>query len=583
MKFIFPYIRKQLRHYIPAIAFLLFSTGLDMLNPLLTRSVIDDVVKGGKGELLLSILLALLIVSLGRAVSGYLREYLFDKASSGLASGLRRDIFRHLNTLSVSFFDERNTGELMARVKEDVDNVMYATGFCVMLLIQQGFYIVIPIVMLFTLSWKLTLLYLLFMPPVMALAYVLEKKLGKIFEKISDQAAVLNTTAQENITGVRLVRSLAREDHEKTKFAKENDTNYKLGREQAHVWSAFNPLIEFLAAVMTVIVITAGGVLVIGGEMSVGTLVAVNGYGVMLAWPMKELGWLINLMAQARASVKKIKGLLAETPEITPAQNPETPARTTGAIRFNNVSFRRGETQILRDISLTIPAGHTLAVMGHTGAGKTSLVNLLCRYYDCTGGAVLIDGLDVRRWDPEALRKAVAVVMQDVFLFSDTIYENILFGHDTDVTQPEALPLRGMETCADDAQIAPFIGGLPEGYGAIIGERGIGLSGGQKQRISIARALLKDCWILVLDDATSSLDMETEFEIQRAVKRRSVTKIIIAHRISAVKDADEIVVLDRGAIIERGTHETLMAAGGYYYQTFVEQYGMPEMYGSLVN
>ncbi|MCL2342864.1 MAG: ABC transporter ATP-binding protein, partial [Firmicutes bacterium] len=305
MRFVLPYIKQHKRQYIPAILFLLISTGLDMLNPLLTRSIIDNVIGQGQTQLLFSVLLALLLVSLGRAVSGYEREYLFDRAASGLAADMRRDIFRHLNTLSVSFFDSRNTGELMSRIKEDVENVMSSTGFCVMLLIQQGFYIVIPTAMLFTLNWKLTLLYLLFLPLVMYLAYVLEKKLGAVFEKISDQAAVLNTTAQENITGVRLVRSMAREDHEEEKFDRENDHNYRLNREQARIWADLNPVIMFLASLMTILVITVGGIFVIGGDMSVGTLVAVNGYGVMLAWPMQELGWLINLMAQARASIKK--------------------------------------------------------------------------------------------------------------------------------------------------------------------------------------------------------------------------------------------------------------------------------------
>ena len=574
MRFILPYIKQHKRQYIPAILFLLVSTGLDMLNPLLTRSIIDNVIGQGHTELLFSILLALLLVSVGRAISGYEREYLFDKAASGLAAGLRRDIFRHLNTLSVSFFDSRNTGELMSRIKEDVDNVMSSTGFCVMLLIQQSFYIVIPAAVLFTLNWKLTLLYLLFMPLVMFLAFVLEKKLGAIFEKISDQAAVLNTTAQENISGVRLVRSMAREGHEEEKFDKENDHNYRLNREQARIWADLNPVITFLAGLMTVAVITVGGIFVIGGGMSVGTLVAVNGYGLMLSWPMQELGWLINLMAQARASIKKIKGLMDQTPEVVPPEDPEVPEHAAGAVSFKNVGFRRGETRILENISVDIPAGRTLAVMGYTGSGKTSLISLLCRYYDCTEGAVEIDGLDVRRWDLAALRSRIAVVMQDVFLFSDTVYENILFGHDTDIANAEELPLEGMEHSAADAQIAPFIDALPERYDTIIGERGIGLSGGQKQRLSIARALLKDCRILVLDDATSSLDMETEYEIQRAVeKRREVTKIIIAHRISAVKDADEILVLDKGAVVERGSHQSLMAAKGYYYETFVEQYG----------
>ncbi|MFR5072687.1 MAG: ABC transporter ATP-binding protein [Bianqueaceae bacterium] len=575
MQLVLKHMRKHLLGYCIATLAMLAAIALDMLNPLLVRVIIDDIIKAGHVELLTRTLLALLGVTLGRGILGYLREFLFDKTGSSVAMDLRKEVFHHVNSLSLSFFDTRNTGELMARIKEDVDNIWDSCGFCIRFLIDQIVYFVMSAVILFILSWKLALLCLAVMPLIFLLAMIMERKLDKIYDKISDQAAVLNTTAQENIAGVRLIRSFAREPSEIEKFRKQNEENYNLNYQETHILSKYDPAIEFLCSVVTVFIITAGGILVIGKDLTLGTLVAVNSFAAMMTGPVRNLSWIANVIARASASLKKINAIMAEKPEIQPPDNPQIPPVIQGAVSFSHVSFSRDSKTILDDISFTLPAGGTLAIMGFTGAGKSSIINLLCRFYDVTGGAISLDSIDVRNWDLTALRRSIAVVMQDVFLFSDTVEENIYFGDDTDLESQHSVSKETMLQASLDAQVHAFAQGLSEGYETIIGERGIGLSGGQKQRISIARALAKDyCKVLILDDATSALDMETEHAIQEAIdKRKDVTKILIAHRISAVKDADEILFLDKGRIAERGTHDVLMAKKGLYYETYLEQYG----------
>lgn len=575
MQLVLKHMRKHLLGYCIATLAMLAAIALDMLNPLLVRVIIDDIIKAGHVELLTRTLLALLGVTLGRGILGYLREFLFDKTGSSVATDLRKEVFHHVNSLSLSFFDTRNTGELMARIKEDVDNIWDSCGFCIRFLIDQIVYFVMSAVILFILSWKLALLCLAVMPLIFLLAMLMERKLDKIYDKISDQAAVLNTTAQENIAGIRLIRSFAREPYEIEKFRKQNEENYNLNYQETHILSKYDPAIEFLCSVVTVFIITVGGILVIGKDLTLGTLVAVNSFASMMTGPMRNLSWVANVIARANASLKKINTIMAEKPEIQPPDNPQIPPVIRGAVSFSHVSFSRDSKTILDDISFTLPAGGTLAIMGFTGAGKSSIINLLCRLYDVTDGAISLDSIDVRNWDLTALRRSIATVMQDVFLFSDTVEENIYFGDDTDLESQHCISKETMLQASQDAQVHSFAQGLSEGYETIIGERGIGLSGGQKQRISIARALAKDyCKVLILDDATSALDMETEHAIQEAIdKRKDVTKILIAHRISAVKDADEILFLDNGRIAERGTHDVLMAKKGLYYETYLEQYG----------
>jgi ATP-binding cassette subfamily B protein len=545
---------------------MLLTIGLDMFNPFLVGQIIDRVIVNGELSYLTPALLTLSAITLGRAVFGYIKEYRFDLVSSKIILNLRKSLFDHIQKLSFSFFDEINTGELMSRIKEDMDNVFNAICYGFMLFLEQCIYFIIASVILFSLNWKLALICLITMPLIEFVVFKLQKRIGPTYEKISDQRAVLNTTAQQNIAGVRLVKAFGRESFEIRKFLEQNQENYDINVEQARVMAKYNPVVEFLSNVALVLVISFGGYFVIGGEMTLGTLVAFSNYIFMMIWPMRMMGWLTSLLAQCLASVKKIDLIFGEEPVIRNCEHPQSPENPQGHIVLKDVGFEFAGNPVLKGVHIDAAPGSTVAIMGITGAGKSSLINLIGRYYDCTSGQVTFDGIDVREMDLSSLRKNVSMVMQDVFLFSDTIEANIKFGAG-DVSDEEFM------AASRDAQVDEFVSQMPEGYVTVIGERGTGLSGGQKQRVSIARALVRKSKVLVMDDSTSALDMDTEYRIQKALERRKgMTCFIIAHRISAVKNADEIVYFENGEIVERGSHDELLQLRGLYYETFCEQY-----------
>jgi len=573
MKSMIFYMKKAKWYYIAAFLVMLASITLDMFNPQMVRKLIDDVIIAQDRAPFKGIIITLIIITLGRAIFGYAKEMLFDLSSTKITIQLRKKLFDHIQSLSFSFFDRNNTGELMSRVKDDAENVMNAICFGIMLFTEQAIYFVIASVILFMIDWKLALISFIILPLILWVALTLEKKVGKTFEEISDQRAVLNTTAQENLAGVRLVKAFGREKYEIQKFLDQNKENFRLNVNQANIFAKYHPRIEFLSNVIIVVVTSVGGYFVIGKELSIGTLVAFTNYIYMLIWPMRMSGWLINLLAQSLASMKKIDAIFAEKPDIKDPEQPVTPTTREGHVVFEHVSLEANGMQILDDISLDAKPGSTIAIMGATGSGKSSLTNLIGRYYDCTGGKILVDGIDIKEQALEPLRKNISIVMQDVFLFSDTIEENIRFGS-------EELTTEELVKASKDSHVHEFVLKLNEGYETVIGERGIGLSGGQKQRISMARALARDSKILIFDDATSALDMETEHQIQQALEsRKDVTKFVIAHRVSAVKNADEILILDNGRITERGTHQQLLDQKGYYYDTYVLQFqGLLDMH-----
>ncbi|MFA7205412.1 MAG: ABC transporter ATP-binding protein [Saccharofermentanales bacterium] len=574
MKVLLEYLKKTSGLYAVGTFAMLMGVILDMFNPRQVQRVIDEVIIGGRTDLFGGIAIIMVSITVGRAIFGYFKEYMFDMASSKVTARLRIRLFDHIQRQSFAFFDRINTGELMSRMKEDTESIMNVICFGMMLFVEQSLYFVIAAVLLFRLDWRLALVSLSLMPVIAFVALRLEKKIGFTFEKISDQRAALNTTAQENLAGVRLVKAFGREKHEIGKFLKQNEENAKLNVEQAMVVAKHQPVMDFFTKVTAVLVISVGGVLVIRGEMTIGTLVAFNSYVFMLIWPMQMLGWLVNMLAQCRASLKKIDLIFQQEPEIqSPAEKAGAksssralaPDHLRGHIEFRNVSLEMNGMKILQNISFEVRPGSTVAIMGETGSGKSSLIHLIGRYYDCTGGSVMVDGVDVREYDLQALRRGISVVMQDVFLFSDTIKRNILFGYDLDSEEK-------MTTASQDAHIHSFVSGMREGYETTIGERGIGLSGGQKQRISIARAIARDCGVLILDDSTSALDLDTEHRVWGSIgKRRGMTKLMIAHRVSAVRDADEILYLSEGQIVERGTHKELLALKGRYYETWAIQ------------
>lgn len=564
------YIRHNLHFFVSATFCALTALILDMFNPRIVREIVDKVILRGNLELLPKLLFYMTLITFSRVILGYFKEYFMDLGGSRLAYELRVDLFEHLQKLPFSFFDGINTGELMARIKEDIENIWFTFGFGLVFFIEQLFYFLIASVILFYINWKLTLIILMLIPFIGYIAYKLEKENDEVYGEISDQGVRLNTTAQEDIAGIRVVKAFGREKYEIEKFFEENKKNFELNVKQAKIFAKYFPWMDFLTNISIGLAITLGGLWVIGDRMSIGTLVAYSGYVSMIVWPVRLGGWIVNMLAQCLASLKKVEKLFREKPERLYIGESVEIKEIKGEIIFRNVSFKYKDDYVLKNINFHVEPGKTLAIMGITGSGKTTIVNLLGRFYEPWEGEILIDGIDIKRIDLKALRESIAYVPQDVFLFSDTVRENIKLGKEIN----EEVIIRALR----DTRALGFVNILPEKLDTVIGERGLGLSGGQKQRLTIARALVRvlvgSAKILILDDVTSSLDMETELYIQRALEEyKGVTKIVIAHRVSAVKNADEIIVLEKGEIVERGTHEELLSLRGKYYEIYQEQYG----------
>ena len=562
------YIGRYWYGYVFAVASMVTAIALDMLYPKITQQIVDDVILGGQMEILTKLLAGIVLVGIGRSIFGYCKEFTFDFLSSKIGAEMRKDLFNHIQTLSMRYFDDTNTGELMARVKDDVDKIQNALGYVGMLLIEVTIHVVFVLYCMFSLNWKMAFLPVTVMLCCAVVAIIMERKLDKVYEDISEENAVLTTVAEENLAGVRTVKAFAREDYEIKKFLSHNERYYNLNITQSKVLVRYYPLFQFVGKVLPVAITILGGISVMNGNMSLGALVAYVEYSRNCTWPMEMMGWLTNDLSSAVASYKKIKKIYEVKPEIEDSRNVVTLDHVSGNVEFDHVSFKLDGKQILSDISFSVKEGKTLGIMGATGSGKSSIINMLHRFYDTTEGSVRLDGVDIRKISLRQLRRSVAVVLQDVFLFSDTIEENIKMGNRNTMQMDE------IKSAAASAQASSFIEKMDEQYETVIGERGVGLSGGQKQRISIARALSKHSPILVMDDSTSALDMETEHEIQKTLNSlKDTTKIIIAHRISAVCHADEIIYLQDGRIAEHGTHEELLAKKGLYYDTYMAQYG----------
>lgn len=541
--------------------------GVDLVTPYITKLFIDDVIVNGNYEILGMLLKGIAAIAFTKFIFGYVKEFMFDYLGRKVAGDLKQNLFDHIQSLSFSYFDNMNTGELMSRVGEDVDNIWGVMGFGMRLFIENIVYFILSTVILLRMNMLLTVIALITMPAIAFITVKLEKQLDSVFEEISDHTAVLNTTAQENIAGVKLVKAFAREKHEILKFLKFNNKNYDLSVQKSKIWGKFYPIEEFLGNLSVLLVNGVGGVLVIKGTLTVGELVAFNGYLWLLIWPMRMLGWLTNMLSQTKASQKKIDAILAIEPEVKNSESSIVLEDIKGDISFENVTFKYKEKPVLKNINLDIKAGSTVAIMGATGSGKSSLISLLLRNYDVMEGAVKVDGHDVKDIDLYSLRKSISIVPQDSFLFSDTIENNIRYGKEN-ATREE------IEKTLELACAKEFVDELEEGIETLIGERGLGLSGGQKQRLCIARALIRKCSILILDDSTSALDMETEHDLLKNLyhSEKKITTFIVAHRISAVKNADLIIYMDEGEIVEYGTHESLLKKGGKYYEIYRTQF-----------
>lgn len=549
---------------------LICSTAIDVLLPFVTLSMVDDVIVGRNMEIFRRDIMLFVAAGLGRAFFQFVKEFLCDMSGCRVASGLRKDMMKHIFSLHKGYFDKTNTGELMARVKDDAGAVWDLTGFVGMLLTEATVYFIGVVICMLRLNWKLSLVALVFMPPLAYVALHLEKKLGKDYDEISERNAALTKVVEENISGVRTVKAFSAEATEMKKFDEKNMEYAKANKQFASDLADSDPLIGLIPKLMQVCVVAIGGYAAIKGTITYGTLVAFVSYSIAVVWPIENLGWMLSLVSQGIAGYKKIRKVLNYPPEITdPKENdPLASDGKEGEISFDHVSFRMEGKLVLEDVSFTIKKGKTLGIMGATGAGKSTIVNLLERFYDVTEGAIRIEGKDIRNISLSDIRAFSSVVTQDVFLFSDTISENVRLGF------KDSMDERTVRDAIKSAHAKEFVEKITDSYEAVIGERGIGLSGGQKQRLSIARALAKKAKLLVLDDSTSALDMETEAAIQQELlDKKDMSKIIIGHRISSVKDADEIIVLDKGRVKERGTHAELIGKKGLYYSTYEAQYG----------
>lgn len=562
---VFKYVLKYKGTLIWGTISMLIVIGVDLLIPYMQQIFIDEGIIAGNKNTIIFVLGAILSISIIKAIFGYNKEFKYDLLSTWVHEDIKNDLFTHIQKLEFKYFDEMNTGELMSRIGEDAENIWQTIGYGLRLFVENIIYFVISTIILFYLNWKLALACFIVMIPIGFIAVQLEKKFGKCYGEISDKTAEINTTAQEDIAGIRLVKAFSREKYEISKFLKLNKSYYDLNMDQAKVIGDYFPKIEFLTNISLVLMIVFGGYLVMNGEMSIGVLVAFSGYIWNLIWPMRMLGELTDLISRNLASAKKIFAIIEREPEIKSGALEDVNIK--GDIKFENVSFSYNDELVLKNINLDIKAGSTIAIMGTTGSGKSTLLNLIGRYYDVKEGCIKVDNIDVKNYDLEVLRSSMAIVPQDTFLFSDSILNNIKFSNEN--ADIEEVKKYSKLACSLD-----FIETLDEGFNTEIGERGIGLSGGQKQRISISRALIRNSSILILDDSTSALDMETEQELLKnlSMMEKQSTTFIVAHRISAVKNSDLIVYLENGEIKEKGTHEELLELRGAYYDIYCEQF-----------
>lgn len=568
MKLYKKYLKQYYKGFIIPILSMAICLAVDIISPYIQKILLDKVFTDKEYSILPNLLISLLVIYIVKSFFAYYKEYKFDIISSDITLSIRSDLFKKIQSFEFSYFDNMNTGELMSRISEDADIVWQTISFGLRLFIENGMYFIICSIVLFNLNWKLALACLSALIPILILTLLLNKNLSPNYDALSDQVAEINSTAQQNISGVRLVKAFAREKHEITKFLDTNKGYFNLNMKIAKISSTYIPLIEFLSNISLAIMIIFGGILAIKGEVTLGTLLAFSNYIFGLVNCMKTLGNITGLLAQNKASAKKILDILTRDSNITFDKKAYCPETIKGDIKFENVSMKYNNTPILNNISLDIPSGSTVAIMGSTGSGKSSLLNLIGRYYDTMEGKILIDNVELKDWNLNCLRSHMAVVFQDTFLFSDTIANNIKFSNN-DMT-PEDIERVSKEACAYD-----FIEALPDKFDTLIGERGLGLSGGQKQRLSIARALGRNSNILILDDSTSALDMETEYTLLNNLKKNkssNTTTFIVGHRISAVKDADLIIFMDNGKIVEKGTHAELLKKKGYYYNIYLDQF-----------
>ena len=548
---------------------LVFITALLVLiNPQISGMIVDEVIEGQHYEKLGILLLIMIGVTLVRSLLRFTFLMCFESSSQGLVYDMREEAYRKLMKEDFNFFNKNRTGDLMSRQTGDMDAVRHMVSHVIYFSFENILVFLMALVMIFSVNVKMALCMLIVLPFTLAVTLSQRRHIKPAFDRVRDCFSSLNAFAQETIAGNRVVKAFAKEDYELEKFDRENDGYRDAQLNAASIWMKYIPMFEILSQCLTIILMIMGGFMVIDGEMTIGNMVTVNGYLWMLNSPLRQAGWIINDLQRFLTAIEKIYKVYTTEPDIKQPEHVVEKRKLKGSVTFDHVNYYTNDDTVLKDISFHVEPGQTVGIIGATGSGKSSLINLICRFYDVNQGRVLVDDIDVRNLNLQTLRGNIGIAMQDVFLFSDTIEGNIAYGN-PDCTFEQ------VQAAAKIANADEFIREMPEGYDTIIGERGVGLSGGQKQRISLARAILKDPSIIILDDTTSAIDMEAESMIQNELKKISDerTVFIIAHRISSIIHADQILVLDNGRLVERGTHEQLLAKKGYYSTVFHHQYG----------
>ena len=545
---------------------------MQIINPMLSQKLIDDVITPQNTALLLPILGAMLAVQLIRLTMRYVMVVLLEKSSQCAYNGLRRKMYDVLQNEDSRFYHGIRTGDLMTRMTNDLDLVRHAIAWISYCTVDSIVIFLAALIYLGSVNIELMLCLAAITPFILIVTRLFSKIIHPMFVTLRQKLSSLNTVAQENIEGNRVVKAFAREEFENQKFEEKNEDYRKMNLKTTHVGVKFQPIIDLLSQSLTVTTILVGGFFMIQGKLTAGEILAFSSLTWALANPLRNLGMLINDLQRFFASCQMIIEIFYAQPSIADRYQAKDPGvRPEGEIEYRDVSLKINNTQILDGISFHIKPGQTLGIIGTTGSGKTTLAGMLTRLNDPTAGEVLLDGKNVQDYTLQALRRYVGVAMQEVFLFSDTVDSNIAYG------RPD-MPFEEVKKFAHIADADEFVERMADGYDTLIGERGVGLSGGQKQRLSLARALAIRPSVLILDDTTSAVDMETEQYLQEQLRNLDFpcTKIIIAQRISSIEDADLILVLDGGKVVERGTHRELLQNHGFYRHIWAIQNSMEE-------